>query len=140
AADRLQDLATVLAWARSLPDVREVNLIGEGRSGPLALLARPALEGLARTAINLHELDYGDGTGPVEPGIDLPGVLQFGALRSAAALTAPAPLRIYRAGPAFDASWPERSYALANAPGLLLIDRGRADARAIAAWIDGEGE
>ena len=34
AADQIQDLATVLAWARSQPDVREVNLIGLGLAGP----------------------------------------------------------------------------------------------------------
>ena len=56
AADQVQDLATVLAWARTQPDVREVSLIGAGRSGPQVLLARPALEGVARTAIDLHEL------------------------------------------------------------------------------------
>src|SRR5206468_4240268 len=51
AADRLQDLADVLAWARSQPDVREVNLFANGAAGSLALLARPALEGLARTVL-----------------------------------------------------------------------------------------
>ena len=42
AADQMQDLATVLAWAKSQPDVREVSLIGQDLAGPQVLLARPA--------------------------------------------------------------------------------------------------
>ncbi|MGC8642205.1 MAG: acetyl xylan esterase, partial [Isosphaeraceae bacterium] len=34
AADQIHDLATVVAWARSQPDVREVNLVGQGLAGP----------------------------------------------------------------------------------------------------------
>ncbi len=55
AADQMQDLATVVAWAQAQPDVREVSLIGQELSGPQVLLARPVLEGLARTAVELKE-------------------------------------------------------------------------------------
>jgi hypothetical protein len=137
AADRMQDLATVLAWARAQPDVREVNLIGTGRVGPLVLLARPALEGAARTAVDLREFDYGDGTGPIDPGLDLPGVLQFGGLKAAAALSAPAPLWISRAGAKFEAGWPRRAYALADAAKGLRIDPGPAEVAGLARWVDG---
>ncbi len=34
AADQMQDLATVLSWARSQADVREVSLVGQGLAGP----------------------------------------------------------------------------------------------------------
>jgi hypothetical protein len=137
AADRAQDLAMVLAWARAQPGVEQVHLIGAGRAGALALLARPALEGVARTAIDLHESDGGDeGQGP---GPELPGDLQFGGLKAAAALTAPAPLRISRAGPQFDASWPEAAYALADAAAALRLDAGAAEPADVAAWIDAGG-
>jgi hypothetical protein len=136
AADRIQDLATVLSWARFQPDVREVNLVALGESGVLALLARPALSGLGRTLIDLHEFDYGDGSEPVPPGLHLPGVLQFGGLKSAAALCAPAPLWIHRAGPNFDESWPVKAYALADASSHLRIDKTRAQADEIARWVD----
>ena len=74
AADRVQDLATVVAWARSHAASGQVNLVGQGRWGVLALLARPALEGVGRTAIDLHEFDYGDES-DVPDDLHLPGVL-----------------------------------------------------------------
>lgn len=136
AGDRAQDLATVLAWTRSQPDALEVNLIGQGMAGPLALLARPLLEGLARTAIDLRAFDYGQGEKEVPPGLDLPGVLQFGGLKAAAALSAPAPLWIYRTGTTFDKSWPTRSYELADASTQLKVDSDPPAPEALARWID----
>jgi hypothetical protein len=136
AADRAQDLATVLAWAQSQPDVRDVSLVATDASGPVALLARPLLEGLARAAIDLNGFDYGDGSGEVPLGLDLPGVLQFGGLKAAAALAAPTPLWLYRARGDFDTSWPARAYALADASVMLRTDASTPDAAAIARWID----
>jgi hypothetical protein len=136
AADQMQDLAIVLASARSQPDVREVSLIGTGRSGSQVLVARPALEGVARTAVNLHEFDEGDGTEAYPPDTDLAGLLQFGGLKAAAALCAPAPLRISRPGKSFDASWPRAAYDRAGSAHALQLDDDEATHEALARWID----
>jgi hypothetical protein len=136
AADQMQDLATVVAWARSQLGVREVSLIGQGRSGPQVLLARPVLEGLYRTAIDLHEFDEGDGSNDLSADVDLPGLLQFGGLKVAAALCAPAPLWINRAGERFARQWPEHAYTLADAAHVFRLDTGRAGPEEVARWID----
>jgi hypothetical protein len=136
AADQMQDLATVVAWSRAQPDVREVSLIGQGRFGAQALLALPLLEGLARTAIDLHGFSEGDGSSPLPPEVDLPGLLQFGGLKAAAALASPAPLWVYRAGDSFARSWPEKAYALADSPQTLRVDDDRPSHEAVAKWID----
>jgi hypothetical protein len=132
----MQDLATVLAWARSLPEVREVSLIGHGRSGPQILLARPSLVGLARTAVDLHDFDEGDGSTPLPAEVDLPGLFQFGGLKAAAALSAPAPLWVYRAGDSFNRAWPENAYDLAGARHLCHIEALRPSSDDLARWID----
>jgi hypothetical protein len=132
-ADRMQDLATVISWARALSDVREVNLVA---TSPLALLARPSLEGISRTAIDLGGFDYGDGSKGIPAGLDLPGALQFGGLKSAAALTAPAPLWIIQAPESFDANWPTKAYGLIDASTFFKLDRGTVDPGLIARWID----
>jgi hypothetical protein len=137
AADRAQDLATVLAWTRSRPDLREVSLIAPSDSGPLALLARPMLTGLARTAIHLGGFEEGDGSGPVPAGLDLPGSLQFGGLKAAAALSAPAPLWLLGVPEGFAKEWPVKAYGLVDAGGMLKVDGDGSEPAALARWIDG---
>jgi hypothetical protein len=132
----MQDLATVLAWARSQPDVVEVHLVGQGRWGPLALLARPRLEGLGRTALDLHDFDYGDGSDPIPADLDLPGVLQAGGLEAAAALCAPWPLLIDRAGKLTGSPWVENAYALADAEAHRVVRADRTAPAALAGWLD----
>lgn len=136
AADRAQDLATVISWARALAEVREVNLVAPGPIGPLALLARPRLEGISRTFVDLAGIDPADGSKPWPTGLDLPGLLQFGGLKAAAALTSPAPLWVAGATEGFDASWPGKAYALADASPRFRLDRGAVAAEAVATWID----
>lgn len=134
-ADRILDLATVVAYARRFSGESLVHLLGEGRGGVLALLARPALDGVGRTAVDLGGFDYGDGSGEVPPELDLPGVLQFGGLGGAAALAAPNPLWIRGAAAGFDGSWPIRAYEAAGVRPLLRIESDPVDAAAVAAWL-----
>src|SRR5690606_24137770 len=103
--DRLQDLATVIAWVRTQPEVNGINLVGVGRWGPLALLALPALTGIDRAVVDLNDFDYGDGSATIPEDLDIPGVLQFGGLPGAAALAAPVPLWIHGTGNTFAADW-----------------------------------
>jgi hypothetical protein len=136
AGDQMQDQATVLAWARSQPDVREVNLIGLGSSGAQALIARPLLEGLARTALDLDSVFEGDGARELPAALDLPGLLRLGGLKACAALAAPAPLWLFRASNEFDRSWPDHSYRLSDAAHLLRIDASRPAPVDLARWTD----
>lgn len=138
-ADRMQDLATVLVWIRGRTDAREVSVIGLDEGAVLTLLARPVLENVTRTAVDLSGFDYGDGANVPPPGLDLPGVLQFGGLKAAAALIAPHPLWISRPGKGFEADWPVKSYELAGVSHLLKISDAAPEPDALARWIvDGE--
>jgi len=134
-ADRVQDLATVISWSRSLAGIREVNLVATGSIGPLALLARPRLEGIARTVMDLGGFDFSDPSRPIPTALDLPGLLQFGGLKAAAALTSPAPLWVVNAPEAFRAEWPTRAYALQDSRQFKL-DRASVEAQQMARWID----
>ncbi len=136
AADQLQDLATVLSWARAQADVREVSLIGQGLAGPQVLLARPLLQGIARTFADLNGWQDSDGSGPIPPALDLPGLFQFGGFKAAAALAAPASLWVHRAGPSFEKAWPTSAYDLAGAPQTLRFSSGDVSPEAIVRWID----
>src|SRR5207249_1183789 len=122
AADQMQDLATVLAWARAQPEIREVSLVAQDDAGYQALVARPALEGLARTVIELAGLPQARQSDDWPATVDLPGLEQFGGVKAAAALAAPAPLWLYGNTKALDTSWPKTAYDLAGASHLLRID------------------
>jgi Acetyl xylan esterase (AXE1) len=137
AADQMQDLVTVLAWVRSQPDVREVSLVALDLAGPQALLARPALRGVARTFIELKDLPDPKTSGALPGSIDLAGMYQFGGFKAAAALAAPAPLWISSASPAFDQAWVRSAYALADAAHVLRLEPPEPSAEEIAEWIDG---
>ncbi len=137
AADRMQDLATVISWVRSLESTREVSLIGLGGFGDLALLARPRLEGIGRTYVEINGLEQGDGKNEYPDLVGLPGLLQFGGLRAAAALSAPSPLWI--SGYVDDGKprdWPVRAYALRDAASALRIEAGGPTSVELARWID----
>lgn len=135
AADQMQDLATVATWARNLPDVREVSLIAQGAAGLQALLARPLLDGIARTVIDLDGRDDGDGDA-FPTAIDLPGLHQFGGLKAAAALTSPAPLWLIRPGSKFAQAWPRAAYELDDASAMLRVEDDAPTAADLARWID----
>jgi hypothetical protein len=136
AADQMQDLATVLAWARAQADVRAVNLIAQDLAGPQALLARPLLEGLARSVIELRELPDADSAAAYPSNLDLPGLYQFGGFKAAAALTAPAAVWIHGTSAAAVAAWAQEAYALAGAVPALRLDREKPPAERIARWVD----
>jgi hypothetical protein len=136
AAEQMQDLATVLAWCRAQDDVREVNLVAQDGAGHQALLARPILEGLARTVIDLSDLPQVRKSDESPATIDLPGREQFGGVRAAAALSAPAPLWLYGHLPALEPSWAKSAYELARSSTQLRLDDHAPAPDALARWID----
>ena len=135
AADRFNDIATVVAWAGSLGDVREVSLVGLEGGAPLVLLAKPSLPTIARTFVDMSSFDYVDDN-TARTYLRLPGVSQFGALKAAAALSAPMPLWIARPHAAFGAKWPERAYDLADCRSALKISLEQPMPADVAKWID----
>jgi hypothetical protein len=128
-------LATVLSWARGQPEIRAIHLIATGEMGPLALLALPVLPRVSRTYIDLGLFGYGDGSGEVPAGLDLPGVLQFGGLETAAALAASRELFLARPSPSFREEWPRSAYRAAGSPARLRIGNILPSAADLAVWI-----
>ncbi len=115
-------------------------MIGQDFSGPQVLLARPLLEGIARTVIELRDLPDPQSPVAFPSALDLPGLYQFGGFKAAAALAAPAPVWIHGASSSAVASWARPAYALAGAELALRIDREKPRAERIARWVDTGGE
>jgi hypothetical protein len=99
-------------------------------------VARPLLEGLARTVIELSGLPQQREADEWPATIDLPGLEQCGGPRAAAALSAPAPLWLYRNVAALEPSWAKAAYELAGAASMLRLDEDVPAPDVIARWLD----
>ena len=99
-----------------------MSLVGQDLSGPQVLLARPVLEGLARTAVELNELPDPQASGPYPAELDFPGMFQFGGFNAAAALVAPAPLWIYGASSAIRRLMTKTAYATERSRHVLRLE------------------
>jgi hypothetical protein len=136
AADQMQDLATVVAWAKSQGDVDLVNLVAQDDAGYQALVARPMLEGLTRTVIELSKMSQTRKPGEWPATIDLAGLEQFGGVKAAAALSAPSELWLYGNVAAIEKSWPQAAYALAGAAPMLRMEEEVPSPEQVARWVD----
>ena len=110
--------------------------MARGLAGAQALLARPVLDGLARTVIELNGLPEPTTAGSVPAALDLPGMFQCGGWKAAAALAAPAPLLIFNTTLFFDESWVRSAYAIAGAEHLLRLESHEPSPQEIAEWVD----
>lgn len=139
AADRLQDLATIVAWARSQPFSNGISLVALGEAGPLALLGLPVIDGIDRAYVGLGDFRYGSGIEDPPPGLDLPGVLQFGGMKTAAALAAPTPLWVTARADQVSRFWAIAAYTHVGAESAFTVEGAVNDWNALARWLsDGE--
>lgn len=116
-AERVQDVLNHVAHARTIH--RRVSLIGLRMGGPVALLARPLLDDVERTAIDAAGWDWSSGL-PMSDEMALPGALRYGGLRAFAALVAPEPLFLHNYLSGLDVSWVQGAYRLKNEKNLRL--------------------
>ena len=94
------------------------------------------LEGISRTVIELSPLPRTRKPDEWPATIDLPGLEQFGGVKSAAALSAPSEIWLYGNVAAIESSWPKAAYALAGASPMLRMESENPSPAQIALWID----
>lgn len=117
--DHAQDLATVIAFAKSRPDTQRVHLAGLDGGGKLALWVRPILSGIGRTLVNLNGESE---SGETPHQLKFVGWNQAGGLQGAAALSATGPLWITSFTPAeLNRSQIERIYQLEGTSSQLKL-------------------
>jgi dienelactone hydrolase len=94
-AERVHDILTAVAFAKSHPHAKSVHLIAWESAGPWVVLAR-ALAGdvVGRTAADLDGFRFENVTTNDDP-MMLPGALKYGGLPSFAAMCAPGELLLH---------------------------------------------
>jgi hypothetical protein len=94
-ANRVHDILTTIGFAKGPEYVKKVHLVGFGKAGPWALLARSLCgDVVVRTAVDVNKFDF-DNVKNTSDEMMLPGALKYGGLRLLAGPCAPAELFLH---------------------------------------------
>jgi dienelactone hydrolase len=94
-AQRVHDILTAVAYARSAKGTKKVYLAGFGKAGPWVVLARALCgDAVARTVADLNQFRFDKVTSTADE-MMLPGAVKYGGLPAFAALCAPGELYLH---------------------------------------------
>jgi hypothetical protein len=134
-AQRVHDVLTALAFARGHDKAKAVHLVGFGKAGPWALLARGLCgDAAARTAADADRFRF-DRVRSAADEMMLPGALKYGGLPALAALAAPGELFVHNHGGTGVGGWLKAAYRSAGAADKLRHSGDKADPGKVAAWL-----
>jgi len=132
AQERVQDLATACAFARSYRGGRRVVLCGAGRAGLWALLAAPAADAVVA---DCGALNSASDEALLATDLFVPGLRKLGAFEGVAILAAPNPLLLHHTGKDFSTSVVRRVYGGTHEPERYREETGLLSDQAIAEWV-----
>jgi hypothetical protein len=94
-AERVHDILTAIAFAKSLPNTKRIHLVGWESSGPWVVLAKAlAGDAVSRCAADLDGFRF-DSVRTNDDPMMLPGALKYGGMAAFAALCAPGDLLLH---------------------------------------------
>lgn len=118
--ERVQDVATAIAYARQLFPGARILLIGEEGAGLWALSAARLADATLADAGNL---DVADDAALSAPEVFVPGIRLLGGFDGAVALAAPKPLNLHNIGQRFTTAWVESAYTASGKQEALRLSR-----------------
>jgi outer membrane protein assembly factor BamB/dienelactone hydrolase len=132
-AERVHDILTAVGYARDLPGTKRVRLVGLGKAGPWAILARAlAMGAVERAYAEVGSFRFEE-VKETSDEMMLPGALKYGGLPSFAALGAPHDLWAVAAPGRLD--FTREAYRVAGAADHLQLTEERPDGERIAGWL-----
>jgi dienelactone hydrolase len=88
-AERVHDILTAVAFAKSQPNIKRVHLVGWENAGPWVVIARALCgDAIERTAADLNGFRFENVRTNEDP-VMLPGAMKYGGMATFAALCAP---------------------------------------------------
>jgi dienelactone hydrolase len=134
-ADRVHDILTAVAYARSLPGVKRVHLVGFGKAGPWVVLARALCgDAVDRTAADLNGFRF-EQILSTDDEMMQPGALKYGGLPVLSALCAPHELYLHNAKGAGTDRWLRAAYQIENRPNQLHRSDARSPTGEVVSWL-----
>jgi dienelactone hydrolase len=134
-AERVHDVLTAVAFARSHEKTKTVCLAGFEGAGPWVLLARALCgDAVARTAADANEFRF-EKVRDVNDPMMLPGAVKYGGLPALAGLCAPGELYVHAArGTGLD-GWTQEAYRTMREPGHLERVEEKVAPEKVVAWL-----
>jgi dienelactone hydrolase len=134
-AQRIHDILTAVAFARTLDGVKKVHLVGNGKAGPWVALARGLCgDAVARTAADWNRFRY-DSVRRTNGEMMLPGALKYGGLPALASLAAPGELYMYNYQGTGSGPWMKATYKAAGASDKLTRSSAKVAAEKVVEWL-----
>jgi pimeloyl-ACP methyl ester carboxylesterase len=135
-ANRVRDVLSTVAFARSVLKAKAVHLAGWGEFGPAVVLAKAAAgDAVGKTAADLNRFRF-DGVRDTADPMMLPGAVKYGDVPAFLAQCAPGPVLAYNppADPGFNVR-PEKAYETAGAKGKLTLSGDQLTPEKVAGWL-----
>jgi dienelactone hydrolase len=133
-ANRIHDILTTVAYARSDKHCKGVHLVGWEKAGPWVVLARGVCgDAVLRTAADLDEFRF-EAVKTTDDPMMLPGGVKYGGLGALAGVSAPAELYAYRAEPGAE-GWLKAAYGAAGATSRLQVAGAAAPPEKVVDWL-----
>ncbi|HZY87332.1 MAG TPA: hypothetical protein VFE78_21025, partial [Gemmataceae bacterium] len=134
-AQRVHDILTAVAFARSHEKTKAVHLVGFGKAGPWALLARALCgDAVGRTAADFDRFRF-DKVRTTGDEMTLPGALKYGGLGALAALAAPGEVFVHNHRGTGSGEWLKAVYAAAGATDQLQRSSEKAAPDKVVEWL-----
>ena len=134
AALRIQDILTATAWTKSKFPGSPVKLVGVGRAGLWALLARGLAPSIDQVAVDAAGFNNGTDDDFVAH-LPIPGLRRAGDFTTAVSLAPPTPLFIYQTGEKFQTTQLQEIFKSAGRSSSLVVEKQKADQARLIGWL-----
>ncbi len=134
-AQRVHDILTAIAFAQKQEGVTTVHLLGRGKAGPWAILAR-AMSGKAvmRLAADVDRFRF-DGIKTTSDEMMLPGAVKYAGLGALAGLAAPGEAYLHNHRGSGIGEWTKAVYAAAGAKEKLVSTGDVVEEKKLIEWL-----
>ena len=134
-AERVHDILTAVAHARSNDRVKSLHLVGFEKAGPWVVLARGLCgDAVERTAADLNKFRF-EQVKDFDDEMMLPGALKYGGLVTLAGVIAPNELYLHNAKGTGSAAFLQAAYEAAAQSKRLQRHEEKTDAVAVVNWL-----
>jgi hypothetical protein len=134
-AERVHDILTAIAYAKSFDKVKSINLVGFEKAGPWVVLASGLCgDAVTRTAADLNGFRF-EQVKDFDDEMMLPGALKYGGLPALASLIAPHELFVHNTKGCGSLAFLHSAYQSSSAPKHLRQQEAKAAPAEVVSWL-----